>query len=439
MRSLSVIVPVFNGEKYLRSCLESLINQSYKEIEIVCVNDGSIDDTLSILDEFKKNDERITIVDKTNEGYGKAVNEGVKIASGDYIAIVESDDQVLPDMYEKLMNAAYVSRADIVRCGFTRLYTIYEQDFEQYEDVCCGIRELYDRNLSFVSEPEIIRTHKATWCAIYNRNFLIKNDIWHNETPGASFQDNGFWFMTLMTATKIYNIDEPGYRYRMDNLDASTYSKDKSLTMIREYDWIKNQLISKSMWETCKGAYYWARLTALRNEWKRVISDDREEIARQIRADLIEMSHEEIDSSLFDEEMKKELFELFLHPKAFSKFYSDSNDRIKKTLINNGNHLFIYGAGVWGRKCLDFLRQYGRLEIPLSFMVSDLSEITERVIAGTPIFQVDDKRIEKENARIITAVSEAKYPEIITQLKKNGYNYVYKYQEIMRDSYGWRS
>ena len=98
MVKVSIIVPVYNVEKYLSKCLESLINQTLKDIEIICVNDGSGDNSLDILKNFAQNDSRIKIIDKPNSGYGATVNKGIEHASGEYVAIFDHDDISMPNI-----------------------------------------------------------------------------------------------------------------------------------------------------------------------------------------------------------------------------------------------------------------------------------------------------------------------------------------------------
>lgn len=119
---VSVIVPVYNVEKYLEKCLETLISQTLKDIEIICINDGSKDSSLNILKKYALNDERIKIIDKHNEGLSAARNDGLNAATGEYIGYVDSDDWVDLNFYEKLYNAAKkynaeAACANIIRCG----------------------------------------------------------------------------------------------------------------------------------------------------------------------------------------------------------------------------------------------------------------------------------------------------------------------------------
>ena len=93
---VSILVPCYNVEKYLKQCLDSIVNQTLQDIEIICINDGSTDSTLDIIKQYAKNDDRFVVIDKQNEGYGKSMNRGLDAATGEYIGIVESDDWIEP-------------------------------------------------------------------------------------------------------------------------------------------------------------------------------------------------------------------------------------------------------------------------------------------------------------------------------------------------------
>ena len=119
---VSIIVPVYNVEKYLEKCLDSLVNQSLHDIEIICVNDGSKDDSLDILEKYAKKDSRIKIINKQNQGLSAARNDGLKVAAGEYVGYVDSDDWVDLNFYEKLYESAKkynaeIASGNIIRCG----------------------------------------------------------------------------------------------------------------------------------------------------------------------------------------------------------------------------------------------------------------------------------------------------------------------------------
>ena len=127
MPKVSIVIPVYNVEKYLRQCLDSVVNQTLQDIEIICVNDGSKDSSLQIMHEYQAKDPRIKIIDKENSGYGASMNRGFDAATGEYLGIVESDDYAEPDMFEKLYAVAKADDLDVVKSGFFYYYSKPEE------------------------------------------------------------------------------------------------------------------------------------------------------------------------------------------------------------------------------------------------------------------------------------------------------------------------
>ena len=122
MPQISVIIPVYNSEKYLPQCLESIVGQSYGDIEIICVNDGSKDKSTEILNSYAAKDERIKIINQKNKGQSAARNAGLDVATGKYIAFVDSDDVIDFRFFEILYTAAERSGSEVVCCGFKKIY-----------------------------------------------------------------------------------------------------------------------------------------------------------------------------------------------------------------------------------------------------------------------------------------------------------------------------
>lgn len=117
MNLISVIIPVYNGEKYIKRCINSLINQTYKNIEIIIINDGSKDNSINIIKEISEKDKRIIIIDKENQGVSIARNAGIEKASGDYIMFVDVDDWVKTNMIEQMYKVIKKENVDIVKCN----------------------------------------------------------------------------------------------------------------------------------------------------------------------------------------------------------------------------------------------------------------------------------------------------------------------------------
>lgn len=121
MKKVSIIVPIYNKEKYIKNCIESIINQTYKDIEIILINDGSTDNSRNIIEEYAIIDDRIKVINTENKGAGSARNKGLEVSTGDYISFIDADDIIVLDYIESMSNAITENNADMVECCFKRI------------------------------------------------------------------------------------------------------------------------------------------------------------------------------------------------------------------------------------------------------------------------------------------------------------------------------
>lgn len=240
MPKVSVLVPIFNVEKYLSKCLESLIIQTLKDLEIICINDGSTDNSLEIVNEYAKQDSRIKVINKANSGYGDSMNKGLEIATGEYIGIVESDDFVKDTMFEELYNIAIENDLDIVKSDFY-YYTAKNNLSRQ----AGKIKKNIDKVFSAKDDLSILKLMPTIWSAIYRRNFLEENNIKFLSTSGASYQDTSFAFKALLSAQRVMFTDKAYLYYRQDNENSSVKSKNKVYAICDEWEEITNYLNRK--------------------------------------------------------------------------------------------------------------------------------------------------------------------------------------------------
>ena len=231
MPKVSILVPIYNVECYLRECLDSLINQTLQDIEIICINDGSTDSSADILEEYSKKDNRIKIINKENSGYGASMNMGLGVATGEYIGIVESDDFVKNIMFEDLYKFASKNDADLVKSDFY-YYTTYNNRSRQAGKIK---RRTLGKVFNVKDDCRILKMMPTIWSAIYKREFLIKNGIKFLETPGASYQDTSFAFKTLSAAKRIMFTNKAYLYYRCDNANSSVKSKGKVFAICDEW------------------------------------------------------------------------------------------------------------------------------------------------------------------------------------------------------------
>ena len=205
---ISVIVPVYNVEKYLNRCIDSILNQTFKQIEIILVNDGSTDNSPTICDEYCERYENIIVIHKENNRVAAARNDGIKIATGKYISLVDSDDWIEPNMLEEMYNKAEEFQTDITMCDFKKAgieseYTVSQPIREGYYDRNMIETELFPCLIMFenIEFPPTI----SNWTCLFRREFLIENDLFYDEDvhycedsifgSKAMYNANGFYYM----------------------------------------------------------------------------------------------------------------------------------------------------------------------------------------------------------------------------------------------------
>lgn len=236
---ISIIIPVYNVEKYLARCIDSILLQSFKDFEVICINDGSKDNSLKILKKYKNIDNRIKVINKKNEGSGEARNRGLELARGKYISFVDSDDwlneKFLEVMYKKIINSEY----DIVMCN---PIIVYNKNKEI-------LRTGKFKELDFKKNPfEIIEilNMPIIWNKLYKKEILLKHNI---KFPKFLYhQDVEFLYKVLVNTKKIYKIEKGLYYYykRIDSVTGNINRKNimdnfKILNNIEKYIKIENK------------------------------------------------------------------------------------------------------------------------------------------------------------------------------------------------------
>ncbi|MCC2986323.1 glycosyltransferase family 2 protein, partial [Campylobacter jejuni] len=235
---ISVIIPSYNSAKYIKECLDSVIFQSLKEIEILCIDAYSIDGTIDILKSYEKQDSRIKIIFSKKKSLGYQINLGLKEAKGEYFTIVESDDYVKLDMCEKLYALACNYDCQVVKSDFIGFKDKRSQRVFKNLSICYD-QTLYNKKInSYLNLNIIINSWNMNQSSLYKMDFIKKYDIRANETQGASYQDIGLWFQILSLASSIYFYKEGFYFYRQDNEHASVKSKDKIYCVCDEFEFL---------------------------------------------------------------------------------------------------------------------------------------------------------------------------------------------------------
>lgn len=197
MHKITVIIPIYNAELYLERCIDSIVNQSFKDIELICVNDGSTDNSEQIIKKYQDNHNNIILISKKNEGVSAARNIGLEKSNSDYIYFVDADDWLSPDCLESIYNAAISSQADIIYFNAN----IYKNNTLINYYNLKRLKSIKNKDLLFK-----MMIH-AVWNKLYKKEFLLKNDI---KFPVGikSSEDNIFNEMCHFHAPKYFILDK---------------------------------------------------------------------------------------------------------------------------------------------------------------------------------------------------------------------------------------
>lgn len=206
MCKISVIIPVYNVEDYLEQCLDSVINQTLKELEIICINDGSTDSSLEILRKFEAKDKRITVIDKKNEGLSATRNLGINLAKGEYISFIDSDDYIDLNFYEKLYNAAIKYKADIACTNLYRLNSEKNFYMVKYKSYKCTQKPRLKYLYASIPYNNYVMNR------IYERVKLQKSGVRFEE--GVTFEDILFSHKIIYYLRSLVTVPGTKYIYR---------------------------------------------------------------------------------------------------------------------------------------------------------------------------------------------------------------------------------
>ena len=264
MPKISIILPIFNVEKYLNRCVDSVISQTMEDIEIILATDGP-ESCDKICEEYAIKDSRVKIVSHPGS-YGKAFNKSLEIASGEYIGIVETDDWCDNSMFEKMYNKAKENDADVVKAGF---YFAYDDEnkntFEVWDE--------YNENLDIFKNQKFLSSQPSVWSCIYKKDFLTKNNIKMIEDRMA-FIDAPFHYETLYKADKYVLLKEPLYYYYQDN-ENQTVRNVKPLDGLRAEKYAFEKIKESNNFEKLQKGFIYSTSLHLLWNYKRMKFKDK--------------------------------------------------------------------------------------------------------------------------------------------------------------------
>lgn len=227
MAKVSVIIPVYNAEKYLEQCVGSVMNQTLKDIEIICVDDGSPDNSMEVLKKLQSQDDRVKIISQPNGGAGAARNNGLRNATGEYLSFLDADDFFEPDMLEEAVAAADKYKADFVVFNSDQ----YHMDKEKFVEVPWVLRTADIPPYMPFSYRQLTDNVFKTfvgwaWDKLYRRSFVLEHDIWYQEQRTTN--DMLFVFTALVTAKRIAIVNKVLAHQRRGGGESLSVTREKS-------------------------------------------------------------------------------------------------------------------------------------------------------------------------------------------------------------------
>ena len=298
MPFISIIMPIYNADCFLEKSLSSVLTQSLENIEVICVNDGSTDNSLNIINKYAKKDRRIKIINKKNSGYGNTMNNGLKIAQGEYVGILEPDDFMDKKMCQILYYKAKEMNIDVIKSN----YFEYNKGKSDFFEVLYGLP--YDKITSANENDRILHMRPCIWSALYKRSLLRDSNIWFTETPGASYQDTSFAFKVWVCSKRVFFVKDAFLNYRIDNINSSVKSIGKIFSICDEFQSIEaflnqnveNRMKYSKILQVLKLDSYMWNLGRIAPKFKKIFKD-------QIALEFIKADYDGfLDENYFDQD-----------------------------------------------------------------------------------------------------------------------------------------
>lgn len=227
---ISIIIPVYNVEIYLKQCIESVVNQTYKNLEIIIINDGTLDNSVSIIEQFSKNDERIILINQENQGLSGARNSGIKAASGEYLMFLDSDDWLHLETIEKCILKINLGKTDVVLFSYIKEYLSFSEkkfilpfDKAYDQEECIYLHQrIIGLNGKDLSNPEQADSLVTAWGKLYKSSIIKNNNIQFIDCKIIGSEDILFSTNCFYFVKSCFYINECLYHYRKTNLVSMT-------------------------------------------------------------------------------------------------------------------------------------------------------------------------------------------------------------------------
>lgn len=401
---VSVVVPVYNVKTYLSECLNSILAQTLREIEIILVDDGSTDGSEIICDEYAQKDPRISVIHKENRGYGHTINVGMATAKGTYVGIVESDDYIVETMYERLFSVIESEHLDFVRSNFQRFYETPSGNRHFSVNGTTNIGHPYGVVLGQNDFDTYMLAGGNNWSSLFRRDFLEQHQIRHNESPGASFQDTGFALLCFSLAERLILLSDNLYCYRLDNPGSSSVSKEKLFCCLDEHKYVQNYFSTRNQAIPHPSAMMRNLINCFKFDINRICSSVLEEYLAVVHAYLLENPYQMKDLVVDQHDIP--FFEGLKEGNFLGKLQFHLEQKEKgRAFLSPYDSIVLYGAGNYGQYFHDILIGH-RLDYKLSSYVVTNDHETE-AIKTIPVKSIHDIAPEETDLLVICAKKDS--------------------------------
>ena len=392
MYKVSIIIPVYNAEKYIERCLESILNSGVTDYEIICIDDGSTDDSLQLLREYEKKYEQILVLTQKNSHAGIARNHGMQYARGEFIHFMDADDEVVPGAYSRIIQTAEALGADYLKI---KAMAVDSETGERIPNAYYELTNIPEESCNCILPEEkatelLLKTARGPWTAIVRRSYIEEQNLKFNGLRCAN--DRSFFVAVLANTKRLAVCKELLVRYYANNKESLTGIRHKNFECHYESYKIISEMV-KTM--------------------------DKEKRDAILLAELVDMWHW---YCLLDKEGKEE------HCAKVEEYLGLVPELLETTedvlrLTEEKKSVYIYGAGKVANALVEWMRKQNVLHCVNGILVSK-REGNPDSICGVPVFAVEEVALDV-NSVVLIAMYENTQVQVLGELKKRNLQNVY--------------
>lgn len=403
---ISTIIPVYNAEKYIGRCLDSILGQDIEPLEIICVDDGSTDHSLEILRSYEKTHENIHVITQKNCYAGIARNNGLKIAKGEYVHFMDADDYVLPGSYEKVYEAAILNSADYVKTR-SKTFDMQSGVFTErnYFSMSGFPESVYGKTCSLHDCQDILlKTARAPWTSFIKRSYLLEHDIKFNSLKCVN--DRSFYMDVIIHTNRIVICNCYMTCYQMNNKDSLMGIRSENFVcLLQSYQIIKDMVAD--MPEDFRRKVLGYEFNSLAGRYAKLGITQRKELESILLPFLKNFNWNELDGTVLTASMAQPLYELL--GIGFPAAHQIKDMAMLTNLYTDSNKIALYGAGKMCHALMQYLAKHD-MQDKISYIIVSNKENNPDALMGVPVRSLEECEPDSGTTIIISAFENVQIP-----------------------------